>query len=56
MLGGIPHIRVQVQGVPVYGIIDKGTDINIMGRKLFKKVDTITGLRWYQFIKAGKIY
>ena len=31
-------VRVMLQGVPVYGAIDSGADIMILGGRLFKKV------------------
>ena len=34
-------IKLQVQGVPAYGIIDSGADITIMGGALFKKVAAV---------------
>ena len=30
-------VRLQIQGVPVFGIIDSGADITIMGGELFKR-------------------
>ena len=33
--------HVEVQGVPVYGIIDSGADITITGGDKFKKVATV---------------
>ena len=34
-------VKLQVQGVPAYGIIDSGADITIMGGILFKKVAAV---------------
>ena len=33
-------VKVEIQGVPVYGILDTGTDITIIGGKLFKLIAT----------------
>ncbi len=38
-------VRVQVQGVPMFGIIDTGADITIMGGELFKKLAATAKLR-----------
>ena len=38
-------VRVQVQGVPAYGLIDSGADITIIGGSLFKKVATVARLK-----------
>ena len=46
--------RVQIQGVPAYGLVDTGADINIIGGSLFKKVATIAHLRKRNFKKADK--
>lgn len=40
-----PCVRVQVQGVPAYGLIDTGADITIIGGKLFKRVATVARLK-----------
>ena len=32
--------KVEIQGVPVYGILDTGADITIIGGKLFKLIAT----------------
>ena len=34
-------VKVQVQGVPAYGVLDSGADITIMGGTLFRKVATV---------------
>ena len=34
-------VKLQVQRVPAYGIIDSGADITIMGGILFKKVAAV---------------
>ena len=38
-------VKLQVQGVPAYGIIDSGADITIMGGVLFKKVAAVQEAR-----------
>ena len=38
-------VRLQIQGVPVFGIIDSGADITIMGGELFKKVAATAKLK-----------
>ena len=38
-------VRLQIQGVPVVGILDSGSDITIMGGTLFKKVATAANLK-----------
>ena len=46
--------KVLLQGVPVYGILDSGSDITIVGGSLFKKVATAAKLRKSQFQKSSK--
>ena len=46
--------RVQVQGVPVYDLIDTGADITIIGGNLFWRVATVARLRKRDFKKADK--
>ena len=41
-------VKVQVQGVPAYGLIDTGADISIIGGKLFKKVTTVARLQFQE--------
>ena len=48
-------VKVQVQGVPAYGMIDSGADISIIGGILFKKVATVARLKKHDFKKADKI-
>ena len=48
-------VRVQVQGVPAYGLIDSGADITIMGGTLFKKVAAVARLKKRDFMKADKV-
>ena len=38
-------VRILIQGVPAYGIIDSGADITIMGGILFKKVAAVAKFR-----------
>ena len=53
--GSMPQcIPVQLQGVPVYGVIDTGADITILGGKLFKRVGTTSKLRRRDFRPADK--
>ena len=54
--GSIPQcVRVQVQGVPAYGLIDSGADITIIGGTLFKKVAAVAKLRKRDFKEADKV-
>ena len=46
--------RVEVQGVPMYGIVDSGADITIIGGALFKRVATIARLRKRDFKPPDK--
>ena len=46
--------RVQIQGVPAFGIIDSGADITIMGGGLFRKVASVAHLKKRDFKKADK--
>ena len=48
-------VRVQVQGVPAYGLIDSGVDIIIIGGSLFKKVATVARLKQCDLKKADRI-
>ena len=48
-------VKVEVQGVPAYGLIDTGADITIIGGKLFKRVATVARLKKRHFKKADKI-
>ncbi len=47
-------VKVQVQGVLAYGIIDSGADITIIGGSLFKKVAAVAKLKKKDFKKADK--
>ncbi len=44
-----------MQGVPVYGIIDSGADITIMGGKVFKRVVLAARLKKCDFMKPDKV-
>ena len=46
---------VNIEGVPVQGIIDTGADISIMGPETFKKVASVAKLRKSQLWKSEKI-
>ena len=39
------YAKVVVGGVPLYGIVNSGADITIMGRNAFKQVATVAKLR-----------
>ena len=47
-------VKVDVQGVPAYGIVDSAADITIMGGKLFKQVASVARLRKKDFKAADK--
>ena len=47
-------VKVQVQGVPAYGVLDSGADITIMGGMLFRKVATIARLIRRDFKRPDK--
>ena len=47
-------VRIQVQGVPAYGIIDSGADITIMGGVLFKKVAAVARFRKRELKRPDK--
>ena len=41
--GSFPqYAKVQIQGVPVYGVLDSGADISIMGGNLFRSGSSST--------------
>ena len=48
-------IRVNVQGVPVFGLIDSGADITILGGTMFKKVATTARLHKKNFKPVDKV-
>ena len=53
--GSVPQcVMVFLQGVPVYGLIDSGADISIIGGSLFKRVATVAKLRKRDFQKADR--
>ena len=47
-------VKITVQGVPVYGIIDSGADITIIGGRLFKRVALAVRLKKKDFMKPDK--
>ena len=47
--------QIKIAGVPVYGIIDSGADITIIGGELFKRVASGARLRKKGFKKADKV-
>ena len=48
-------VKVQLQGVPVYGLIDSGADISIIGGTLFRKIATAARLKKNNFHKPDKV-
>ena len=38
-------VKVSVQGVPIYGVVDSGTDITIIGGEMFKQAAAAAKLR-----------
>ena len=47
-------VKLSLQGVPVYGIIDSGADITIIGGQLFKRVALAAHLKKKDFMKPDK--
>ncbi|KAL5481622.1 hypothetical protein EMCRGX_G021819 [Ephydatia muelleri] len=47
-------VRLEVQKVPVYGIIDSGSDITIIGSSLFKRVAAVARLKKGSLMTADK--
>ena len=47
-------VKVEIQGVPAYGIVDSAADITIMGGKLFKQVANVARLHKKDFKPADK--
>ena len=47
-------MKVYVQGVPAYGLVDSGADISIIRGSLFKKVATVARLRKRDLKKVDK--
>ena len=44
--GSLPKCaRVDIQGVPAYGVIDSGSDVTIIGGELFRRVAVVAKLR-----------
>ena len=55
-MGSQPYCaKVNVQGVPVDGVVDSGVDITIMGGDLFKRVATVAKLRKKDFRPSDKV-
>ena len=53
--GSMTHcVRVMLQGVPVYRVIDSRADITILGGRLFKKVALAAKFRKKDFKKPNK--
>ena len=48
-------VTVDLQGVPVKGVIDSGADITIMGAEVFKKVASVAHLKKSAFKKPDKV-
>ena len=48
-------VTVELQGVPVKGVVDSGADITIMGAEVFKKVAAAAHLKKSAFKKADKV-
>ena len=48
-------IKIQLQGVPVYGMIDSGADISIIGGDLFRRVASAAHLKKRDFKPADKV-
>lgn len=46
--------KVELQGVPVYGLVDNGADISIIGGSLFRKVATVARLKKRNFKTADR--
>ena len=47
--------RIQVQGAPMYGIMNSGVDITIIGGSLFRKLANIVRLRKRDLKKPDKV-
>ena len=48
-------VKVSVQGVPVYGLVDSGADISIVGGALFKRIAAAARLKKRDFKPADKV-
>jgi len=49
-------VKLSLQGISVYGIIDSDADINIIGGQLFKHVALAAQLREKDLMRLGKTY
>ena len=47
-------VPLQIEGVPVYGLVDTGADITIIGAQLFKKIAAVAMLKKRNFRTADK--
>ena len=47
-------VKVELQGVPVYGLVDSGADISIIGGSLFRRVATVARLKKRNFKTADR--
>ena len=47
-------VKLEVQGVPAYGIVDSGADITIIGGTLFQKVASVARLKKRDLKKPDK--
>ena len=53
--GSLPRcVKVEMQGVPMHGIVDSGADITIIGGRMFKKVATVAKLKISDFRQTAK--
>ena len=48
-------VRVEIQGVPVYGVVDSGADITNLGGKLLRRVAAIVKLRKKDLKRPDKV-
>ena len=48
-------VRVELQGVPVYGLVDSGADITIIGGKLLRRVSSIVKLQKKDLKRPDKV-
>lgn len=55
--GSLPRcVKVEMQGVPMHGIVDSGADITIIGGRMFKKVATVAKLKISDFRQTARNY
>ena len=47
--------RMEIEGVPVMGVVDSGADIEIIGGELFRRVAAVAKLRRKTLKKANKV-